>query len=1195
MLGPLQVRDGEGEMVALPRRQQRALLGALLVRAGEVVSTDRLVDDLWGESPPPAALGSLQNTVSQLRKLLGATTLRTQPPGYVLDVADDDVDARRFERLVAEAVGRTAVERAAALREALALWHGPALADLADEPWAAVEAERLDELRLTATEEQLDAELELGRHAALVARIEALAAEHPLRERLWRQLALALYRSGRQADALEACRSARSALDELGLEPSAELRQLERDLLQQSPRLAAPVEAVEETPAEVAGERRVVSVLAAAVPDDDDPEALRVQLDELLAAANAALGAHGGAIERFGPDGLIAVFGAEGGREDDALRAVRAAVELHLAAGAPTAVATGEALIADEPRVAGSAVARAAGLARVGVGVLVDPRTYELVRDAVTAETSGQVARVLSVSAVRPQPGLDTPLVGRTKELARLRASFDAAVEQRRCVATTVVGEPGIGKTRLARELARRLDAAVLVGRCAAYGEGATFLPLVDALRDVDAAAALAGDDDAELVAKRIAGLAGAAQEPGSLGESYWAVRRLLEELARRRPLALVLDDVHWADPALLDLVEYLRDRVADAPLFVLCVARPELLDGRPSWTAGALPLEPLADQETRELIAVTAELEDESRERIVELAEGNPLYAQQLATYAAESGKALEPGAMPATIEAVLAGRLGRLDAGERATLQRAAVVGREFSRGAVAALAPPDLAVDAHLLALARRGFVRAAPDAPPGDDAYRFHHVLLRDAAYATLTKEQRADLHEKVANWLDRDGPGDDAIVGYHLEQTALLRQATEAGANVAEIAGERLARAGFQAVARGDTPAAIGLLQRAVALLPPGARRAELRWELAIALRINGRPAKATEQLNEAAVEADAHGEQRMTTRIAVERIAWQLYSEEAAPDDVLAVARNGLEVLEREHDLRGQGRAWLAIQAAHNFRCEMDLMGEAAARAETCARRSNFSTAGSLGAQAYALYHGSTPAPAAVSRCLELLDRVQQRTGRANVLGALGALHGFLARFDEARDLLEESRAAHGEAGLTLVQYTSWAECAFEVNRLSGAARDAEAIAQSSLEALLELGERAYAATRAVQLADLKLDLGDVDEAARLVRMAERHVSNHDVLVRFMILRVRARLDARAGNSGRAEAVARRAVGISETTDDLSARGDTMVALAEILMLADRPSEAAAAAEGAEALYDRKGNVAGRDRARIRLRQVQPV
>ena len=622
----------------------------------------------------------------------------------------------------------------------------------------------------------------------------------------------------------------------------------------------------------------------------------------------------------------------------------------------------------------------------------------------------------------------------------------------------------------------------MLIGRCAAYGEGATFLPLVEALRGVDAD--LTGRTSSSRGESRSS--AARRQEPGSLGESYWAVRRLLEALATPRPVVLVLDDVHWAEPALLDLVEYLA-RPRDARRRCSSSASRGRSCSRIGhwWAADALRLEPLAEDETRELVVRTATVEPETRERIVELAEGNPLYAQQLAAYAAESGKALEPGAMPASIDAVLAGRLGRLAAGERATLQRAAVVGRVFSRGAVAALAPPDLAVDAHLLALTRRGFVRAARDPLPGDDAYRFHHVLLRDAAYATLTKEQRADLHEKVAAWLDRDGPGDDAIVGYHLEQAARLRVDLGAAApDVAAAAGERLGQAGMRAWARGDAVAAVGLLERAVALLPEGGRRPELLWELAIGLRIVGRIDHSDRVLAQAAAEAEAAGDRRIQARIRVSTAENSLVAGELSPEEVLDVTSQTIPVLEETDDARGLARAWVVIASAENFRCRNDALGAAAAQAERHYDRTGFYSAAPLGSQAMALYHGTTPADEAVTGCEELLDRAREGASRANVIGVLGALHGLLSHFDEARILLEECRELYAELGMRMAEATQRAQWAYEVERLAGSPDAARDIAGRSLDELLGVGHVAWAATRAVQLADVSVDLGDLDAAA---------------------------------------------------------------------------------------------------------------
>ena len=276
ILGPLEVRDGDG-VTMLPRRRERALLAALLLRPGEVVSTDRLAEAIWGETPPRTAVGSLQNAVSELRKALGHDVVVTRSPGYALTIDPETVDAVRFERAVTDAARLEPAERAELLSAALALWRGPALADLADEPFAAREASRLDELRLAATEERIVADLELGRGADLVAELEAHVAANPLRERLRGLLMLALYRSGRQAEALEAYQDARRALvDGLGIDPSPALQELERRVLRQDPSLLATEPSVH-APAPVAGTvptRKTVTVLAAALDDvsEIDPE-----------------------------------------------------------------------------------------------------------------------------------------------------------------------------------------------------------------------------------------------------------------------------------------------------------------------------------------------------------------------------------------------------------------------------------------------------------------------------------------------------------------------------------------------------------------------------------------------------------------------------------------------------------------------------------------------------------------------------------------------------------------------------------------------------------------------------------------------------------------------------------------------------------------------------------------------------------
>ena len=424
--------------------------------------------------------------------------------------------------------------------------------------------------------------------------------------------------------------------------------------------------------------------------------------------------------------------------------------------GLPAGVATGEVV-----QGAGAVVTRAVELARVG-GIRLDERTHAL---------------------VRAERRLDAPLVGRTDELERLQRGARSR-PRRRVAAALSPSSASRGSARPASPASSALregeDTTVLVARCIAHGEGVTFLPLLGALRRAEPEQALAGEPDAELVLARLAALADGAQT-APLGESYWAVRRLLEALARTQPVLLVLDDVHWAEPALVDLVDYLADR-ADAPMLVLCLARPEL--ERP--LGEPLDLGPLSADEARAIVVGTAELDEETRERIVDFAEGNALYAEQLASFAAEGGEGLPP-----TLEAVLAGRLGRLGP-SRAI--RAPASGR--GRARVLARRGRD--------ARRRRGRPRPArarapasstppPPPIPATTATRFHHVLLRDAAYASLTKADRADLHERAAAWVDRAGPGDDAIAGYHLEQAVALPPRARRGRGRARCDRGRAAR------------------------------------------------------------------------------------------------------------------------------------------------------------------------------------------------------------------------------------------------------------------------------------------------------------------------------------------------------------------------------------------------------------------
>ncbi len=1165
LLGPLEVRDGE-RVVMLSRKKHRALLALLLLRAGEVVSADVLVEELWGSRPPKTAREALHNYVSQLRKELGAELIETREPGYVLHVGPDQLDLARFERLVAEArAANSAEQRAAKLHAAVALWRGPPLADLAYEPFAAAESQRLDELRLVAREDLVDAELELGRAATLVPELESLVDEHPFRERLRGQLMLALYRAGRQGDALDAYRAARRALvDELGIEPGAQLRELERAILAQDPGLdvAVALPSVEKR-------RKTVTVLFCELSPTDglDPERQRRQTVQALAGARAAIELHGGSVETRAGDELLGVFGIPAAHEDDALRALRAATEMRGgAAGLRVGIDTGE-VLAGYGFVSGDVVARAKRLQREAAPgeALLGNATFVLCRDAIEVEAAEGGFRLVGVEGgARPVArALDAPLVGRKRELATLRRAYTQARESS-CRVVAIVGEPGIGKTRLARELVAALgnEATVLVGRCVSYGSGATWLPLAEMLQQ-------AGERLEPILARA-----------GSPGEVFLETRRVFERLAAERPLVLVFDDVHWAEPTLLDFVEYLGER-AGGRILAVCLARPELGEARPALVEGAIRLEPLTERQAE---ALAAGIEPELRARVVEAAGGNPLFLEQLVAFASEGG-AVE--IVPPSVEALLAARLDLLEPEERALLQRAAVVGRLFRRDVVQELGGEV----ARLPGLEEKGFVRRRRA------GFRFHHVLVRDVAYASLPKAERAELHEQLADWLDEHGEPDE-LVGYHLEQAYAFRR--ELGRvdgrarRLAAAAGARLGAAGIEAWKRGEVPATVNLLGRATDLLPErDTFRLELLCELGHALRTGGELPRAEETLLRAVKTACPAGDRRLELRARLELAGLRFVRQSRrTADELLDIAAEAIPVFEAVGDERSLGRAWRVIAYLHgSVHLRFAASAEAAERARCHYRRADWSASSCLADLATALHSGPTPVPEAIHVCNKLLKQADI-VSRARILPYVAGLEAMRARFTKARSLVAEARHLHEQLGQQLDAEACCGPFAARIELLAEDPAAATRILASTCGALERLGDQAGLGTRSAELAETLLLQGLDDEADRRSVIARRLGARDDLSTQIAWGSTRAKLLARRGELVDAERVAREAIRLSENTDALVDRANAMLALGEVLRMAGRPHEAAGAVEKAIELLDRKGNVVAGKRARALLAEV---
>ena len=1167
LLGPFELREGD-RSVPLRRQKHRALLARLALRAGEVVSSDVLVDELWGSDPPRTARQALQNCVSLLRKQLGSDVIQTHESGYALHIAPEQVDSERFERLSSEARQSTsAVERAALLRTALGIWRGPALADLLYEPFASVEAGRLEELRLAAREDLIDAEFERGRTADLVPELETLVAERPFRERLRGQLMLALYRAGRQADALRAYRDAREALAELGLDPGVQLRTLEQAILNQDPVLD-----LEAVLPDVEERRKTVTVLLCdltPVVPGLDPERVRRQTVQALAEARTAIELHGGSVETRAGDELLGVFGLPAAHEDDALRAARAAARIRaLQPLLRIGIDTGEALVG-HGFVSGEVVLRAKRLERdAGAGeVLMGTGAVVLCGGAVSVEPIGTSFHLLDV-AENAQPiarSLDVPLVGRERELGTLRDAFEESCRGSCFILVTIVGEPGIGKTRLARELVGSIGegATILVGRCVSYGAGATWLPLAETLGRTD---------------ERLDSILAKA---ASAGEVFLEIRHAFERLAAERPLVLALDDVHWAEPTLLDFVEYLAEQ-ASGPILCLCLARPELVESRPALAARAIRLQPLSDRQAQTLAAAA---EPTLRRRVVAAAGGNPLFLEQLLAFAREGG-AIE--SVPPSLEALIAARLDLLDAEERALLQRAAVVGRTFQRAAL-----PELGAAVERLAgLEEKGFVRRL-----ARSGYRFHHVLVREVAYASLPKAERADLHERLADWLDDRGERDE-LVGYHLERAYRLgtelrpvdRRLRRLGAD----AGAILGAAGIEAWKLGDSPAAVNLFARASELLPErDSSRLGLLCQLGPALRTSGDLARAAETLAHAIETAAVAGDRRHELRARLELAYVRLFSDpEGRADELLELAADAIPLFEALEDNQSLGRAWrLVADIRGAMHCHYAAAVEAAERALACYRSCAWPTSSCLGDFAAFLYYGPTPTDVAIDRCRQLLVGAD-RGGEARVLTFLGGLEAMRGRFDDARRLVAAARALHEDLSQFSAAEANCGTVAGRIEVLAGDYAAAEAVLRATCAALERMGNRAYLATRSAELADVLWMQGRDEEADKWTGRSEELGASDDIPTQLVWRCVRAKLLARRGDPAEAERLVREAIQLSEQTDALDEQAKARLDLAQVLKLDGRGAEVAEAVERAIELYKRKGNTAAAKRARVLLGEL---
>jgi class 3 adenylate cyclase len=1017
--------------------------------------------------------------------------------------------------------------------------------------------------------------------------------------------------------------------------------------------------------AESGQERKTVTVLFTDVTGSTslgerlDPESLREIMGRFFGLARRAIERHGGTVEKYIGDAVMAVFGVPVAHEDDALRALRAAsdlrssladfnAELEAAQAVSlmlrTGINTGRVVVgagSGETFVTGDAVNVAARLQQVAEPgeILLGPLTHRLVRTVVDVTPLGPVLlrgktepvaayQFRSMRATASGPSERRPLVGRTRELARLRDAFAGVVADRRTHLFTLLGPAGVGKSRLVAEFVASAtasgEAQVIRGRCLPYGEGLTYWPIAEAVKSL---AEIAETDTREAARARLHRLVedapnplvleqGLAEvtglEPAGLPpeEVTWAVRTLLEFVADRRPLIVLIDDLQWAEPPLLDLVEHVTDYSRDAPILLLCLARPELLDVRPGWSGGKLNvttvlLEPLPEAEAELLVdrLLGGSLPVAVRERITTAAEGNPLFAEEFAAMLADDGLIRRDGdrwtvtgdlsslVIPPSIQAVLAARLDRLPLSERAVAGRASVVGRIFEGPAVVALSPEAErpTVPDRIASLIRKELVRAERQTEARLEAYRFRHLLIRDAAYEALSKLERATLHEQFADWLVEIA-GDriveyEEIVGHHLRTAHVYR--VELGlrdghtADLARVAASHLGAAGRRAAARDDIPAASTLLAGALELTADPRERIALSIDLADTFVAGGSWQEARDVLDDLIALGITDEGQGARIRLLRARVLFN-----TDPSSSFEELDSGLEelvaIFERVGDEAYRVKAlrtrWYLLFARGRAGEAADMLDEAVAAARAVGSSEWLELARWIPlADAF----GPRPVRAAIRRAEILLAEVAGHPAvEAMIALSLGVLRvmdgdeeaGFRSLAEGTTQLDAVGQPVWAGGGL---QLTGWARL------MTGQFAEAEMILRRSDEQLARLAETGFRSTTAALLGRTLVELDRIDAALPWIDLAESLGATDDIVTHVVSRGARARMAAARGEFELGMDLARSAVALAETGDFSTITADATVGLAVVLGSAGRSDEALAAAHDARRLFEQKGNRPG--------------
>jgi class 3 adenylate cyclase/tetratricopeptide (TPR) repeat protein len=1033
----------------------------------------------------------------------------------------------------------------------------------------------------------------------------------------------------------------------------------------------------QEDPSPSREQRKIVSIVfcdlagSTAMGEKLDPESLRRVMLRYYAELRFALEHHGGTVEKFIGDAVMAVFGIPAVHEDDALRAVRAAsdmmdalarlndeleqrwgVRLHTRTG----VNTGKVVAGDPTRgegfVVGDAVNVAARLEQHAPTdeILLGEDTYQLVRGDVEVEPvepmelkgkSGRVPafKLVSVSKIGISRRLDSPIVGRDRELAQLERAFDSAVDRNDGQLVSVVGPAGMGKSRLMLEFLSsvRGRATVLRGRCLPYGDGITFWPISEVVKE---AAGIGGDDspqeardkmvallpegaDRETIVLPVAAAIGLSDAAYQAEEIFLAIRRLIEALAAEQPLVLTLDDVHWAEETFLDLVEYLADTIRDSRVLLLCIARLELREVRPSILRLAdrrdvIVLEPLAADESERLVRNllgSTDLPQELGDRITAAAQGNPLFVEEMLRMLVDQGMlSTEKGSwsvegdlsevgVPLTLEALLTARLEGLSSGERTVVECASVIGEEFWPAAVERLAPEGERSDvsACLESLVDKDLVTPGGQSFGGESAYRFGHIMIRDVAYGNLLKESRSALHEGFGDWLEkRAGQRVNEygeILGYHFERAFRTREelgpVDDEGRALAARAFSYLSTAGRDAHGRGDMPAAVKLLERSIGLADerdPG--RLELMLGLGQALFHVNEVERARDVFNETAGAAESFGDRALAFHALIERADMEAYIDpDVGLDQLRDVAEEAIPLFTEQSDEAGLARSWRALSVYNSDACRWGKAGDALEQALEHAVR-----AGDrelylqiIGGLAIALFVGPAEVERGIARLEDVLAAATGsrhggsglRAGPSAIalieacgLAGLKAMSGDL---DHGRELCSRGKRTLAELGQER-RVVGIEVVAARIEVMAGEPAAAESEFRSAYATLDEIGDKNVLSTVAAELSDVLYAQGRYDDALELSREGETLAAPEDVESQIRWRTARAKLCAHDGDDEQAVRIAREALEHADGIEFPNLEASAQLALTEVHRLAGRETDAAECTAAALAIFEEKGN-----------------